>query len=119
MPCAEAGGCRYSCPDGDRYATTVSERRVGKWLRPAAGDAAGDQHHDSRVEEIVRGRPARRRLVEKTHVITVPAEQRLALRHAGRIDAAPDLLRQLHGLIAIQAAEGDLRMRFEDAAAQI
>src|SRR3954449_3581153 len=112
MPCAKAGrALTLSRPDSDRYAKTVSARRVGKRLRVAAGDAAGNQHHAGRIEEIVSGRTTWRRPVEEIHVIAMPAKQRLPLRHAGRIDAALDLLRQPHGLIVVQAAEGDFRMR--------
>jgi hypothetical protein len=80
-------------------------------------DAAGNQRHRCRIEEVVGSRTARRRPVEKILGIAMPTKQRLAFRHAGRIDGAFDFLRQGHGLIAVQPAEGDFRMRFEHAAA--
>ena len=78
---------------------------------PAGRSPAWQRRRASRRPPRPRGGGGSR----KSRCMPVPRQQRPSLRHARRIDLALDLLRQRIGVPAVQAAERDLRMRFEDA----
>ena len=94
--------------------------RVGKGPRLAARMARGNEQQRRRRRGNRRP-PHRAAAPGRGKSRRKPSRQAAPRRSAmpGRIDLALHLLRQSHRLLAIEPAEGDFRMRFDDAPAQL
>ncbi len=103
----ECRGCRRAGGSGKGLASPRARR-------PAIEHHAPRRRGNRRLP-----RPLAARRSRKLRSQADGAKQRLALLHAGRIDLALDLLRQAHGLSAVQPPERHFRMRFDDALPEI